>query len=175
MLSRLFGRNRRDPRAAAEDLMNRLDERASLVVDDALVAEIGLGRRALYRLIYEMVRRERMFMLADRDDRMLLMTNTEFNRFMFRRSGKTEELPMLTLDAMRVEAEPETMEELEPGLVLCVEGDSEPVLEGRASEILDSAWIAAAVPAGTELPEHRQSLPERRREPWAFFEDAGRE
>ncbi len=83
MLTALFGRNRRSPQSAAERLTALLNKHASLVVDDHLVATMGVGRKTLYRIIYEMVRRERMFMLTDQSDQMLLMTNTEFNRIIF--------------------------------------------------------------------------------------------
>ena len=155
MLTALFGRNRRSPQSAAERLTALLNKHASLVVDDHLVATMGVGRKALYRIIYEMVRRERMFMLTDKSDQMLLMTNTEFNRFLFRQSGGTVPLPALPMETLRVEAEPET---------------------NVTAEIVDLDWFTLDVAPeetaeGTEAPEYRQSLPERKREPWTVLED----
>lgn len=207
---------------AAEELQRRLEEKASLVVDSRLVADLGVGRRALYRIIYDMVRRERMFMLSDESGQMLLMSNTEFNRFMFRRAGKeAPETPRSAPAAALAETADSDM--------YLESEDSDLVLEGRweiPAAALDSpiagnlshaipepgipeplympaerrrsprkAAASAAAPmemeddldwfrldiapagadgagAAAELPDHRQTLPERRREPWTILEEA---
>lgn len=100
----LFKAKRLRYEQAGEMLMRRLEEKSTLVVDKNLVADLGVGRRALYRIIYDMVRRERMFMLADDDDQMVLMTNSEFNRFMLRRSG-LHDRPFLALTMEGADAE----------------------------------------------------------------------
>ncbi len=173
MLSVLFGRSRRNPQQAAEELMSLLEEKASLVVDEDLVAAMGVGRNALYRIIYEMLRRERMSMLADRNGQMLLMTNSEFNRFLFRSSGRTAPLPALTLEPMRVET---VAMEMQPEVIFCAEGDDALVLEDAPEPIIVLDWFdfdeTLKETAATEVPEHRQSLPERRREPWSVAEES---
>lgn len=214
MLSTLFSRARRSPQHAAEELMNLLGERASVVVDDRLVAEMGVGRKALYRIIYDMVRRERMFMLSDRYNQMLLMTNAEFNRFMFRRSGKPIPLSMLSTEAEMLCEDSDIVLDLEasdsdivledapfipdipaapaastapaavaaafaaapaPGPLDWFSLDIAPskrerdaaALTGEAVLVSESAFVAE----GLDFPDHRQSLPERKREPWAILED----
>jgi hypothetical protein len=203
-----LGRGREKHECAAEELMARLAEKASLVVDDSLVSELGVGRKALYRIIYDLVRRERMFMLADSDDRMLLMTNTEFNRFMFRRAGlelppepaqsvaedsdiyiETDdsdivleemwEIPAAALDSTLAgnlsHAIPEPLG-TETGT------EARPKTQRHAEETLVAArdnldWFSLDVARGEAdsgyLPDTRQSLPERKREPWLSFEDVG--
>lgn len=213
-----LGRAKEKHEYAAEELQRLLEEKASLVVDDRLIAELGVGRKALYRIVYDMIRRERMFMLADGDDRMLLMTNTEFRRLLFRRAGRempeAEERAAAFAAAARRAAAPDSD--------ICLENeDSDIVLEenweipaaaldsaiaGRLSPAIPpplpagaGAWSAPgrrapALPPKTgrddlgwfrldvapmeaeeaerdgmemDLPEYRQSLPERRREAWA--------
>ncbi len=244
MIQTLLGRKRRKRREAAEELTARLAEKASLVVDDRLVADLGVGRRTLYRIIYDMVRRERMFMLADRYDQILLMTNAEFTRFMFRRSGKKAppqaagvqagwedsemvlegalgdpadlmpeddwEIPAAALDSALAGNLSPSMYSLPENLgVGAGEGvrfrereapraararkKEQPRKEARARDAFDWFTIDVA-PAGREAPETaaaaveeeggglppdlppgRQSLPERRRDPWGAHEDAARE
>lgn len=99
----LFKAKRLRHEQAGEMLMRRLEEKSTLVVDKNLIADLGVSRKALYRIIYDLVRRERMFMLADDDDQMVLMTNTEFNRFMLRRSGvHNQPFLALTMEGMDV-------------------------------------------------------------------------
>ncbi len=153
MLDRLIGRARRKRIEAAEELTARLAEKASIVVDDRLVADLGVGRKTLYRIIYDMVRRERMFMLADKYDQMLLMTNTEFNRFMFRRSGR-KLFPAAASKTMRVEAGWEDSEMVLEGAL----GDPADLLPEEDWEIpaaaLDSALAGNLSPSMYSLPEN---------------------
>jgi hypothetical protein len=171
MLSGWFSRFRRNTRHAAEELMHRLEEKASLVVDDNFVADMGLGRKALYRLVYDMVRRERMFMLAGTDGRMLLMTNDEFRRFMFRRSGKI--MPAETLEGVAVAyAETDWADNSDSDLVL-----ESPAAAGQPWEMPAAAldWFALDIAPDadekTDLPDQRQSMPDRKREPWPMIGD----
>lgn len=227
MLDRLIGRARRKRIEAAEELTARLAEKASIVVDDRLVADLGVGRKTLYRIIYDMVRRERMFMLADKYDQILLMTNTEFNRFMFRRSGRKIpahaaagledselvlegtpgdpadlaleedwEIPAAALDSALAGNLSPSMYSLPENLGVgggkgargrepsAAAGAKRAAgAEGASDEY---GWFSLDVaPSGLEtgdagaeapnLPSGRQSLPERKRDPWASYEDAERE
>lgn len=191
MFERLFGgiagRNRLKQLHAAEELSRRLEEKASLVVDSRLIADLGVGRKVLYRVIYELVRRERMFMLADKNDQMLLMTNTEFNRFMLRRSGRQTPLPALTLSEARtpesaaggtvfVETEQENdlpvVAEIAAQLaenrmltadeLFCDDADSSILLEEPAGEkVLDDYWEIPAAALDSSLASNLSpSIPE---------------
>ena len=260
----MFGRKRVKLLHAAEELTRRLEEKASLVVDDRLIADLGIKRKALYHIIYDLVRRERMFMLADKNDQMLLMTNTEFNRFMLRRSGRTTPLPALALSetdikktgiagTVYVETEREddlpVVAEIAAQLaaenrmltddMFCDDADSSIFLVPPAEKVLDDYWeipaaaldsslasnlspsipepLGSAVSAwgkattrktrrserhdieplsagdalgdlgwftfdsaqagnnGPDLPDQRQSLPERKREPWFTVGEAERD
>lgn len=204
MIAALLGRSREKHESAAEALLSRLGENASLVVDDRLVAELGVGRKALYRIIYDMVRRERMFMLADAKDRMLLMTNAEFSRFMFRRAGKDApaEAGRAAAAAAGLDSDIVLLESLEDSDIV-LDGRREPLgdrtpaaataamadAETEVPELsepavlakpIDLEWFSLDVAAtGTdgadaELPDYRQSLPERKRDPWLSAEEVER-
>ncbi len=120
-------------------------------------------------------------MLADRHDRMLLMTNAEYTRFMFRRAGR--EIPAELAQPMT-----QAMMDASDSDIYLEEEDSGIVFEGTTQRIFgdDLDWFRIDVApaaekktgtdgeadAGTELPDYRQSLPERRRESWSVFKAA---
>lgn len=236
---------RREQRSEVADaLVQRLDREHSLVVDDAFVAGMGVGRRLLFKVIYGLVIRERMHMMADDDGQVVLMTNAEFHRFMLRRSGMRETeirrrdiLPVFAdtmaeqaiaaieeetvwVDSVAAElAEPQPalslLEELDSTLVSATLGGSplSGIMRDEPDEVFATLPALAGAPSGERaqrkptrrlqltgpaasagesggdlgwfnldvastllsrenLPDARQSLPDRRREPWAANEES---
>lgn len=79
---------RRELRGQLVDtLLHRLERESSLVVDDGLIAQMGVKRRVFFQVVYGLVIQERMHMMADDEGCVILMTNAEFHRFMLRRAG----------------------------------------------------------------------------------------
>ncbi|MDR1745496.1 MAG: hypothetical protein LBS30_07070 [Planctomycetota bacterium] len=165
-------RKQREQRSQlAEALSSRLERERSLTVDDSLIASMGVDRRAFFRAVYAMVIQERMHMMAGGDGRILLMTNGEFHRFMLRRSGLRE------TEMRRREGIPAFAGTVAERAVAAFEEETvvvDPVVAEVASDL---DWfnlnVAPEAAAREKMPDARQSLPDRRREPWPANEESG--
>ena len=227
----------------ASALEGRLEREGTLVVDDAFVDGMGAGRRLLFKVIYGLVIRERIHMMADNDGRVVLMTNVEFHRFMLRRSGMHETeirrrdvLPVFAdtmaehaiaaieeetvwIDSVAAElagSELPLLEELDSTLVSATLGGSplSGIMPDESEEVFatlpalaasapperssrrvprrlqltgpaaaagesggDLGWfdldVASTLLFRENLPDARQSLPDRPREPWSANEESG--
>ncbi len=71
-------------------LLRKVREEGTVAMNWELAHSLGAGRKLLYRTAYQLVIRERLSMLSDPDEGVLLLTNTEFNRLLARRSGWEE-------------------------------------------------------------------------------------
>ncbi len=86
--------SRKKPLAATELsrlLLRKVREEGVVTMNWELAVCLGAGRKLLYRTAYQLVIKESISMLSDPDLGILLMTNAEFNRFLARRGGWTEE------------------------------------------------------------------------------------
>lgn len=95
MFARILNRliRKQDPersRSLGDALLQLLDEHAVLTVDRKLLHMLKTSQREFFRVVYALVIRESMYMMADVDGKVILMTNAEFTRFMMRRSTTRE-------------------------------------------------------------------------------------
>lgn len=95
MFARLLNRlsRKRDPerdRSLGDALMRLLEEHNLLTVDRKLLHMLKTSRKEFFRVVYHLVMRESMYMMADIEGKVILMTNAEFTRFMMRRSVTRE-------------------------------------------------------------------------------------
>ncbi len=188
-LTRRARRQRERRSRLADDLSSRLTREQSLAVDDTLIAALGVDRRAFFRAVYSMVIQERMHMMADENGDVRLMTNGEFHRFMLRRSGLRETeirargVPDMAGISEFAEAGAEAEETVfvEPvtaEFVAPLSGpDSSPAAEVAAEAPHDDlGWFNLDVSPESDsrekLPDARQTLPDRRREPWPAAEES---
>lgn len=186
-LTRRTRKQREQRNRLAEALSGRLALEPSIAVDDDLIAAMGVDRRAFFRAVYSMVIQERMHMMADESGSIRLMTNEEFHRFMLRRSGLRE------TEIRRREGVPAFADTLAEHAVAAMEEETvvvdlvvaefvdpasapAPSLSGDAASNDSLGWFSLDVapePAPREkLPDARQSLPDRRREPWNANEES---
>lgn len=188
-------RRARSRRRQAERLLICVEQLGTMRLDKAILRELGLGRKRAIRIVCHLLLRERIHMTTDACGRMILMSNPEFERITRRQAdGAPETEPLLPgpVPAMIV-SEVESIEEAPPCReVLCLPTSETPLpvappLEVAAAgtnalpeRIVTREWFPPmAVPAviglveTAKLPPERQSLPERRREPWSRT-DVGR-
>ncbi len=178
MLKNFFLRRaerRRELRGQLVDtLLRRLEREHSLIVTGDLVAGTGVGRREFFRVVYSLVIQERMHMMTDSEGNIVLMTNTQFHRFMLRRSGLRE------TEIRRRENAPVRRESVAERAIPAWEEETvvvDPVVAELATLSSDLGWftldVAPASPSQEKVPASRQSLPHRQREPWLVGESAG--
>ena len=232
MLGRLFGSFSRKKRLArarlADDVLRRLEADNVLIVEQGVPESFGVKRKEFFQTVYDLVMKERIYMISDIEGKVVLMTNAEFSNFMMRRSTSRETeirrrdtVPAKKDNVALVVSFDETPQKPAPHRsdtaagdeddILCRETEStlftgatlggaildgiladihdpadnradEPVLAGSVAGTGDSGvspdlnWfsldVAASEKDGENLPEGRQSLPERRREPWEVLENA---
>lgn len=223
-----FSRRGRDRRARlADTLLRRLDVDNYLAVDRPLLRTLRTSRRELFRVVYGLVVKERMYMLAEAGGTIILMTNAEYARFMARRSaayeagGDPEAAPAAVAASPRdpavsiaaladTDAGPEALsdaarqERLDGVAASILASDSESALftgatlggatlDGLLADADASVgntappaapaaktatgseydWFDLDIGTGAKVPEKRQSLPKRRRQPWLVAEGAG--
>lgn len=155
ILNRISGTKRREQgrKGLAARLLADLESRGSLVLDKEGLEGLGISKKQAFQVVYDLVIREKAQMRADNGGRVVVMSNREFADFM-RRRAEAESLPGHLPEDVTVQ----------------VKLGNE---EFDAFEVAPAA--SASVPA--EMPEPvnvaigRQSLPERKREPWIAFED----
>lgn len=193
MLRRILGllSPRRRRTLLAERLLISVEQLGSMIFDRTLVAQLGVGRKLGIKLACHLALKERIHMLTDPNGRVVLMSNMEYERYTERRARGEREteirvrdgvksivvkdfdadggLPLLidTVCVEKAESPPRllvTQEESDTALF------TSPPLLGNAS---DNEWFNIdIVETGTDgasaksAPE-RQSLPERKREPWS--------
>lgn len=86
-------RERRERRGRlAERLMQLIQAKGVLLVDESLSVHLEAGRRELMREVYRLALREQVYMMSEEDGRVVLMSAMEYHRFMLRRSF-TDQMP----------------------------------------------------------------------------------
>lgn len=198
MFERLFGLLFRKRQLMRRDLAARitaiLDRHGSLVLDARAVAALGAGYRETMLMACYLAFRERAHLLGDDGDRMVLVSNAEYQRrlafcsqpplvcqagfdggnFMVvrprnelrRLSPRPRTMKVeLTADTFAETARPES--EAVTLVPLAVAGGSDGEDEWYAVDLMAGV---VNIPEEENLPAKRQSLPERRREPWPMGE-----
>lgn len=144
----------------ADSLSRRLEEEQTLAVDDSLISALGADKSGFFHTVYSMLLQERIHMMSGPDGSVRLMTNGEFHRFMLRQSRR-EGIPALADTLVE-----HTASVMEP------DGLGWFALDVSSEE--DTDTLVDAEKRG-KLPDARQTLPERRREPWTANEAAAGE
>lgn len=187
---RLSPRERRNAflHSLTERLLERLARQGSFVLEPGNLAELAAGREQVLRVVYALLLGERLHLTSNDAGQAVAMSNHEFENRLRQRaaaafgSGSPDDPQQLTVSAMEApEAFPlavapvgrETTEEERAGLECALEGIFAASAFAR-EETGDMADATAAAAAATDaaarqrpiLPLARQSLPERRREPW---------
>ncbi|MCD8350728.1 MAG: hypothetical protein LUC93_08980 [Planctomycetaceae bacterium] len=157
-------------------LLRRLERERTLVMDKRLIAELGVGRRTLLHVAYDLAIKERMHVMAANGGEITFMANGEFRRFMLGRSGMSED----ALDILEVDEASALLEETQYVEAVIAEPAAPPEPEpamATAGLPDDLGWFSLEVaPTGAKrakLPSSRQSLPDRARDPWSAMEGAG--
>lgn len=151
ILNRLSGKRRREQKrkGLAARLLADLESRGSLVLDKEGLEGLRISKKQAFQIVYDLVIREKAQMRADNGGRVVVMSNREFADFMKRRA-EAEALPG----------------RLPEDVTIQVALGNE---EFDAFEITPAA--SAAAPETVKVTSGRQTLPDRKREPWIAFED----
>lgn len=179
----------------AERLLISVEQRGAIVFDRRIVEEMGVSREVAVRVVCYLLLKERIHMLSDGRGRSVLMSVPEFVRHMENRSRGDEESEIHVRDGLKSIVVERFEEDEVPILIdsACVDGtdpereitascgDSEAVLFiSPPLRMVESEmdWFTVADGTGVsedgepaKLPLDRQSLPERRREPWSAADD----
>ncbi|MCD8140993.1 MAG: hypothetical protein LUE17_14680 [Planctomycetaceae bacterium] len=160
----------------ADMLLRRLERERTLVLDKRLVGELGVGRRTLLRIAYDLALKERLHVMAANGGEVTFVANAEFRRFMLGRSGMTEE----ALDILEADEAAALLDETQFVEAIIAEPASAPAPEPAMARVVpddDLGWFSLEVapprPNRGKLPPGRQSLPDRARDPWSAMEGAG--
>lgn len=176
---------RQDRRAAlfrglTQRLMDCLARQGSLVLEPGNMADLDAGREQVLRAVYALLLGERLHLTSNDAGQAVAMSNHEFESRLRRRaaealgSGAPDDPLRLAASEMEtpetfplalVAARRETPEEDRAGLEYALEGIF--AASARAQNPEEGDGCARRRPI---LPLTRQSLPERRREPWATSE-----
>ena len=133
-------------RTRAAVLLHYLEVNHSLILNREGLEKIGMNRKQAFQTVYDLVLHESIQMRAEADGMVVVMSNEEFLRQMETRAKKTWEK--------------------ESALVLN---------EGKDAFDFDLAFAHAEESDPDFSSEERQTLPDRRREPWFAFEKSSQE
>ncbi len=183
MIASLFtsrARRQRQLRSQVADvLLRRLERERTLVMDKRLVHELGVGRRTLLHVAYDLAIKERMHVMAANGGEVTFFSNSEFRRFMLGRTGLSEEaLDILEANEAALLDETQVVEAViaEPAPEPAVPKMPVPAMATAGGQD-DLGWfsleVAPSGPKRGKLPSGRQSLPDRARDPWSAMEGAG--
>lgn len=194
MLNRMNGKLGRgtDRNAARHDLAEFLwvciEAQGSLVVDKEFLKQIRIGRTRALMALCDLLLAERIHLRSDAEGRTVAMSNFEFMRFILNQVDEMAHPKRFAKEPAEVEISETVSAESEDNIevaaafvagVVAGEGEGEAVFSEVPPPMeSEDDWFAIDVATdlpgdpgeGTDLPGDRQTLPERKREPWLVFE-----
>lgn len=185
MFKRLLGKllvklhRGRGRRLLAERLLISVEQLGAMALDKNALKHLGVGRKLAVRIICILLVRERMHLISDPKGRTIMLSNQEFLRHIDNRvNGFEENLRVSSMPPAT--AHPDLQRQLDS--MTAAGGDQISATENETvcmpgpipgSGTMDYDWFAIddkPAPDGTndtaDMSSDRQSLPERRREPW---------
>ena len=191
MLERLFGflSSRRRRTLLAERLLVSVEQLGSMVFDHKLIAQLGVGRKLAIKLACHLALKERIHMLTDPRGRVVLMSNVEYERYTERRANGEPEAEIHVRGGFKSMV----VKEFDPdaaapsfadaacmapvkALPLPASGEDSSIMLFSRPPLLgnemDSEWFTIdnsgekQNSGSAKSASERQSLPERKREPW---------
>lgn len=167
------GRKEEARRDLAELLWVCVEAQGALVLDEGFFGRMRIGRASALTAVCDLLLAERIHLRSDSEGRMVAMSNFEFMRFILDRAE----------NAMRAKRSPAAAGggvcETAPGATEHGAGTEVSTARETIARVVGSETLAENGEAPdvtgewSNFPDWRQSLPERKREPWPPFEESG--